>query len=95
MPVDVYIGGEEHGNFFLLFKVQLHVIHWFFPFKAITHLFVSRLISHFLYNQNKLKVKEPFKRFISIGMVKGESFKKTNQFQTNEKLFYDNDLPLW
>ena len=36
---------------------------------------MARLISHFLHNQNKLVNKEPFQRFISIGMVKGESFK--------------------
>ena len=42
---------------------------------AMTHLFVSRLISHFLYDQNKLPAKEPFKRFIAMGMVKGETFK--------------------
>jgi leucyl-tRNA synthetase len=60
MPVDVYIGGEEH---------------------AITHLFVARLISHFLHNQNKLVNKEPFQRFISIGMVKGECYKtKTGKY---------------
>ena len=42
---------------------------------AMTHLFVSRLISHFLYDQGQLPAKEPFKRFISMGMVKGETFK--------------------
>ena len=36
---------------------------------------MARLISHFLYDQKKLINKEPFKRFISIGMVKGESFR--------------------
>lgn len=45
---------------------------------AMTHLFVSRLISHFLYDQNKLPCKEPFKRFIAMGMVKGETFKTKN-----------------
>lgn len=42
---------------------------------AITHLFVSRFVSHFLYDQGLLKNKEPFQRFIAIGMVKGESFR--------------------
>lgn len=45
---------------------------------AMTHLFVSRLISHFLYDQNMLPVKEPFKRFVAMGMVKGETFKTKN-----------------
>ncbi len=42
---------------------------------AMTHLFVSRLISHFLFDQKQLPVKEPFKRFVAMGMVKGETFK--------------------
>ena len=42
---------------------------------AMTHLFVSRLISHFFYEQGYLSQREPFKRFVSIGMVKGDTFK--------------------
>jgi leucyl-tRNA synthetase len=42
---------------------------------AMTHLFVSRLVTHFLYEQGKLPAREPFKRFISMGMVKGETFR--------------------
>jgi leucyl-tRNA synthetase len=45
---------------------------------AMTHLFVSRLITHFLHEQNQVPTKEPFKRFIAIGMVKGETFKTKN-----------------
>jgi leucyl-tRNA synthetase len=42
---------------------------------AMTHLFVSRLVCHFLYDQGQLPQKEPFKRFIAMGMVKGETYK--------------------
>jgi leucyl-tRNA synthetase len=45
---------------------------------AMTHLFVSRLLSHFLFDQQKLPSKEPFKRFIAMGMIKGETFKTSN-----------------
>ncbi|RNA40230.1 putative leucine--tRNA mitochondrial [Brachionus plicatilis] len=45
---------------------------------AMTHLFVSRLICHFLYDLEKLPAKEPFQRFIAMGMVKGETFKTKN-----------------
>lgn len=45
---------------------------------AMTHLFVSRLICHFLYDLKKLPTKEPFKRFIAMGMVKGETYKTKN-----------------
>jgi leucyl-tRNA synthetase len=42
---------------------------------AMTHLFVSRLITHFLNDQKKINFKEPFQRFLAMGMIKGESFK--------------------
>ena len=41
----------------------------------MTHLFVSRLVGHFMHEQGELASQEPFKRFIAIGMVKGETFK--------------------
>ena len=41
---------------------------------AMTHLFVSRLITHFLNYQNKIGFKEPFQRFLAMGMIKGETF---------------------
>lgn len=48
---------------------------------AMTHLFVSRLISHFFYEKSYLIHREPFKRFVSIGMVKGDTFKtKTGRY---------------
>ncbi len=45
---------------------------------AMTHLFVSRLITHFLHDQKKINFKEPFVRFIAMGMIKGESFVTKN-----------------
>ena len=42
---------------------------------AMTHLFVSRLITHFLNHQQKIAFKEPFSRFLAMGMIKGETFK--------------------
>lgn len=42
---------------------------------AMTHLFVSRLVTHFLHDEKKINFKEPFVRFIAMGMIKGESFK--------------------
>lgn len=42
---------------------------------AMTHLFVSRLITHFMYDQGRVGTKEPFKRFIAMGMVKGETYR--------------------
>lgn len=45
---------------------------------AMTHLFVSRLITHFLNDKKNLKFKEPFDRFLAMGMIKGESFKAKN-----------------
>lgn len=58
---------------------------------AMTHLFVSRLISHFLYEQGKLPCKEPFKRFIAMGMVKGETFKtKSGKYVPSEQVVEAN-----
>jgi leucyl-tRNA synthetase len=66
----------------------------------MTHLFVSRLFSHFFHDQDKLECKEPFKRFVAIGMVKGETFKTKNGKYTpsanvikNEKLntYFDKE----
>ena len=45
---------------------------------AMTHLFVSRLVTHFFYQEKKINFFEPFKRFIAMGMIKGESFKASN-----------------
>lgn len=42
---------------------------------AMTHLFVSRLITHFLHDEGRVPAREPFLRFIAMGMVKGETFK--------------------
>jgi leucyl-tRNA synthetase len=65
---------------------------------AMTHLFVSRLISHFFFDQNKLKSKEPFKRFVAIGMVKGETFKTkagkyvpSSQVITKDNKYYEKE----
>lgn len=45
---------------------------------AMTHLFVSRLITHFLNDKSGLSFKEPFVRFLAMGMIKGETFKTKN-----------------
>lgn len=66
----------------------------------MTHLFVSRLFSHFFHEQKQTACKEPFKRFVAIGMVKGETFKTKNgkyipsvNVVKNEKLnkYYDKE----
>jgi leucyl-tRNA synthetase len=59
---------------------------------AMTHLFVSRLISHFLYDQNQLPQKEPFQRFIAMGMVKGETFKtKQGKYISSDQVVQQKD----
>lgn len=42
---------------------------------AMTHLFVSRLMTHFLHDEKQVPSREPFERFVAMGMVKGETFK--------------------
>jgi leucyl-tRNA synthetase len=59
---------------------------------AMTHLFVSRLISRFLYNKGHLPCAEPFKRFIAMGMVKGETFKtKSGKYIPSSEIKKEND----
>lgn len=62
---------------------------------AMTHLFVSRLITHFLHDNKLVPTREPFERFIAMGMVKGETFKtktgryvRADEVETNEKAEY-------
>ena len=66
---------------------------------AMTHLFVSRLITHFLNHQNKIDFKEPFSRFLAMGMIKGETFTtKEGKYITSDKVvekdnkfYYENE----
>ncbi len=53
----------------------------------MTHLFVSRLITHFLNHQNKINFKEPFSRFLAMGMIKGETFTtKSGKYIPSDKI---------
>ena len=78
MPVDLYIGGLEHGNkrlhvcFFPDFTVDDNRFAFFlcfslFSWLALTHLFVARFIQHFMHSKGLCTSQEPFKRFIPIG----------------------------
>lgn len=66
---------------------------------AMTHLFVSRLVTHFLNHQKKIDFKEPFSRFLAMGMIKGETFlTKEGKYITSDKIsekdnkfFYENE----
>lgn len=66
---------------------------------AMTHLFVSRLITHFLEYQKKIDFKEPFTRFLAMGMIKGETFTNSSGKYIpskeidirNNKYYYDNE----
>jgi leucyl-tRNA synthetase len=66
---------------------------------AMTHLFVSRLIIHFLCDQKNIGFKEPFLRFLAMGMIKGETFTTSSGKYIpseainikNNKYYYENE----
>jgi leucyl-tRNA synthetase len=59
---------------------------------AMTHLFVSRFITHFFHEQKKLSFNEPFERFLAMGMIKGETFKtKSGRFVQPDLVIVDKN----
>lgn len=84
LPVDLYIGGKEHGKF-------LHIVFCCFSFSSFTavlHLYYARFISHFLYSLGLVPEREPFKRLLVQGMVMGRSYrvKGTGQYLTEDQV---------
>ena len=79
MPVDIYIGGKEHGTLSLKikgrFKIQLKIVITTFSYSAVLHLYFARFVSHFLHLLGWLPRREPFKRLLVQGMVMGRSYR--------------------
>ncbi|KAL4657415.1 putative leucine-tRNA ligase, mitochondrial isoform X1 [Arapaima gigas] len=53
MPVDVYVGGQEH---------------------AVMHLYYARFFSHFCKDMNLVSHREPFRKLLVQGLIKGQTF---------------------
>ena len=88
-PVDLYIGGKEHGKylifkFFAVIKCIYLIIYSFnnVIISAVLHLYYARFISHFLHSEGLLPTMEPFKQLLVQGMVLGKTYqiKKTQKY---------------
>lgn len=81
MPVDIYIGGKEHGMCYMNAKFCCNVqfvcvVLKFVCVTATMHLYYARLVSHFLHSVNMASYKEPFANLLTQGMVLGQSFRR-------------------
>lgn len=84
-PVDLYIGGKEHGIYLLVLKNNVFYMKYF---SAVLHLYYARFVSHFLHSQGLLPEREPFKRLLVQGMVMGRSYriKGSGQYLPEDKV---------
>ncbi|XP_072020576.1 probable leucine--tRNA ligase, mitochondrial [Amphiura filiformis] len=75
MPVDMYVGGQEH---------------------ALLHLLYARFFNHFIHDQKMVSHKEPFKRLLVQGLVKGQSYKvaSTGQYLAPHQVDFSDDEPV-
>ena len=77
LPVDIYIGGKEHGKSELLFvKVHLEVTRGSI-FSALLHLYYARFISYFLHSVGLTNFKEPFTSLLCQGKVRNKTYKNS------------------
>lgn len=77
MPVDIYIGGKEHGMFPIECRILRCFKKVFFTvlFTAVLHLYFARFMSHFFHLLGWSTEREPFKRLLVQGMVMGRSYR--------------------
>ena len=68
MPVDLYVGGVEHGRWeyeYVTVVLSFSVCDVCVCVAAILHLLYARFITHFLHDQGFLSHKEPFQKLLA------------------------------
>lgn len=62
---------------------------------AVLHLYYARFFGHFLWSAGLLPTKEPFKRLLVQGIVKGKTFRsKTGEYVRPEDVKIQDDKPI-
>lgn len=72
-PVDLYIGGKEHGTNLHMLTIVYQL--YCYLFSATLHLYYARFVSHFLHSLGLIPEREPFKRLLVQGLIKGRSYR--------------------
>uniref|UniRef100_A0A0K0DNH4 leucine--tRNA ligase n=1 Tax=Angiostrongylus cantonensis TaxID=6313 RepID=A0A0K0DNH4_ANGCA len=87
MPVDIYVGGIEHGSSFL----RLYSSFKYF-ISAAVHMFFARFMSYFLADIGVVQELEPFRNIIPQGIVRGKTYvdKQGRYFPKSEIIMKEN-----
>ncbi|KAL4657414.1 putative leucine-tRNA ligase, mitochondrial [Arapaima gigas] len=75
MPVDVYVGGQEH---------------------AVMHLYYARFFSHFCKDTNLVSHREPFRKLLVQGLIKGQTFRlaESGQYLSRSEVDFSGAEPV-
>lgn len=62
---------------------------------AVMHLFYARFFSHFCHDQNMVKHREPFRKLLAQGLIKGQTFRlPSGQYLQREEVDLTGSVPV-